>query len=158
MAKKKEDKVAEYFGTAIKDVEPKEPEPKTYDSDMWELYELVGERLMDEDVCVNADAPPEVEIQNNFVKDCMAMIPASVGLPPLRETYKFMARVTCVVPKGNDTRLRMDLLKDTVRAALMKEPFVIRGYTINTIVVDGANKRDTGVWTSELSLFMTVSK
>ena len=147
MAKKKEDKVAEYFGTAIKDVEPKEPEPKTYDSDMWELYELVGERLMDEDVCVNADAPPEVEIQNNFVKDCMAMIPASVGLPPLRETYKFMARVTCVV-----------LLKDTVRAALMKEPFVIRGYTINTIVVDGANKRDTGVWTSELSLFMTVSK
>ena len=146
MVKKKVETVSEYFGAAIK-------EP--YDSDMLEFRTLVGDRLKAEDVCVN-DA--KVEIQNNFVDNCMAMIPESVGLPPLRETYKFMARVTCVVPKGNDTSLRMDILKDTVRAAIMKEPFVIRGYTINTIVVDGENKRDIGVWTSELSLFMTVSK
>ena len=130
-------------------------EPVSYDSDMLEFRALVSKRFKAEDVCVN-DA--KVKIQNNFVKDCMAMIPASVGLPPLRETYKFMARVTCVVPKGNETSLRMDILKDTVRAAIMKEPFAIRGYKINAIVVDGENKRDIGVWTSELSLFMTVSK
>jgi hypothetical protein len=127
-------------------------------SDMWAIYELVGQRLIDEGIMVNSDTLPEVEIQSNFVDDCMAMIPQITGAPPEYAPFNFTARMTCVVAKGYETGTRLEILKNAVRAAFMREPLVIKSYTVSPIVVGEKDTREVGVRKSELTVVMKVEK
>jgi hypothetical protein len=128
------------------------------ESDMWAIYNLIGERLIDEGILVNSDALPEVEIQDNFVDDCTAMIPQNTGGPPEYAPFNFTARMTCVVAKGYETGTRLEILKNTVRAALAKGPLTLRSYTITPTVVGENDTREVGVRKSELTVVMKVEK
>ncbi len=126
-------------------------------SDMWALYNLVGNRLEEEGIVVNG-SPPEVEIQNNFVDNCMAMIPQTTGEGPAYSPFNFTARITCVVAKGYETGTRLEILKDAVRAAFSKEPLVLRNFKISPVVVGEKDTRDVGVRKSELTVVMKAEK
>jgi hypothetical protein len=127
-------------------------------SDMWAIYELVGQRLIDEGIMVNSDTLPEVEIGKNFVDNCMAMIPQNTGGPPEYAPFNFTARMTCIVAKGYETGTRLEILKNAVRAAFMKGPLVLRNFNISPTVVGEADTREVGVRKSELTVVMKVEK
>ena len=132
-------------------VEPVEPvEPKAPSSDMWTIYEAVSQRLIDNDILVNSDYPIRVEIQDDFVKDCKAMI---TTVP-----YIFEAKIHCMVAKGDDTGLRLDLLKNVVRAALLKAPLDVEKLQISILVTREEDLRVTGFRKSVLSLLMTAEE
>ena len=154
VAKKKvvKEKVKEvsWSGFAPERVEVEPTEPKAPSSDMWTIYEAVGQRLIENDILVNADFPIRVEIQNDFVNDCKAMI---TTVP-----YVFEARIHCMVAKGEDTGLRLDLLKNVVRAALLKAPLEIGQLQISMLVSSEEDMRITGYRKSVLTLLMTAEK
>jgi hypothetical protein len=124
-------------------------------SDMWELYNQLGNRLEEEDIVVNGSVPPFVEIGTNFVDNCEAMIVANIG--PHYSPYVFVARVTCIVAKGQETGLRLEILKNAVRATL-KEPFRVRKYVINAVVTNEGDERVIGARKSELTISMSATK
>ena len=97
-------------------------------------------------------------MQCDFVDDCSAMIPPLVGDPPLFAPFTFTVRVTCVVPKGYETGVRLDILKDSVRAALTKEPLVLRNYSISSAIMSETDSREVGVRKSALVVGMKVEK
>lgn len=137
------------------DVTPTEIKPT---SDMWAIYNLVGERLIDEGLFVNSDTLPSIEIQNNFVDDCMAMIPQGVGQPPEYPPFNFTARISCVVAKGYETGTRLEILKDAVRAAFMRGPFTFGLLTVTPTIVGEKDTKEIGVRKSELTIIMKVEK
>jgi hypothetical protein len=121
-------------------------------SDMETLYYEVGNRLVDEGINVNVDTLPKVEIDNFG----MAMIPQTVFSPPDFPPWTFTVRMTCVVAKGYETKTRLEILKNAVRAALMKEPLAIRNFTVSAVVVNEHNTREVGVRKSELTVAIKV--
>lgn len=154
MKKKEAEKKVEVTEIFQKAVE-KKFEKKAPSSDMWALYNLLGERLEKEGIIVNGSVPPFVEMGANFVDNCMARINAQVG--PTASPYNFVARVTCIVPKGQSTGLRLEILKNVVRAAL-KEPFRVRDYEISALVTNEGDERMIGVRKSELTINLSATK
>jgi hypothetical protein len=133
--------------------------PKAKQSDMWTVYNAVLERFDAEEIAVNSDNDPNrVEIEEDFVKDCSAMISERMGTPPEYAPYNFEAKVTCVVVKGNDTGLRLDLLKQAVRNALMKEPLDFGTFQVSTVVTDEADSKVIGFRQSVITLNMQAER
>ena len=64
--------------------------------------------------------------------------------------------MTCIVAKGYETKTRLEILKNAVRAALMKEPLAIRNFTVSAVVVNEHNTREVGVRKSELTVAIKV--
>ena len=122
-----------------------EPEPVPM-NDMEMLSDVVRKRLKAEGLRVNTDALPTVEIKQDFVDDCTAMIPPNGGI--------LKVRVTCVIAKGYDTETRLILFKDSVRRALMNEPLRLRSYAIRSIVTREDDSRLVGVRKSVLTVQM----
>jgi hypothetical protein len=141
----------------VSDVEWLKPQNKAAakQSDMWTVYNAVLDRFDAEGVAVNSDTDPNrVEIGCDFVDDCSAMIPARTGTPPEYAPFNFTARVTCVAAKGNETGLRLDILKNTVRAALMNEPLDLETYRVSVYVTDEQDSVVVGFRKSVLTLIM----
>jgi hypothetical protein len=131
----------------------KDPEPK---SDMWAVYHLINDRLEAEDITVNGRLP-NVELGKDFVNDDMAMIPMFVGEPPLFQPFTFTVRMTCVVAKGYETKTRLEILKNSVRAAL-KEPFVLGNIELTAAIIKEADSREVGVRKSALTISVKAEK
>jgi hypothetical protein len=129
----------------------KEASPPKIAGDVGALCNALTARLKDEDISVNS-APPTVQIGDNFVKNKSAMIVANVG--PSAAPFNITAYVNCVVPKGNQTGLRLEILKNAVRAAL-KEPLQIGPVTVRALVTNEADSRAIGIRMSELTITMS---
>lgn len=97
----------------------KEQSPTPIENDMTAIRDELVARLAEEDVKVNSHALPTVIIGDDYVQDLSAMIPPNIG--PSFAPHNFMARVTCVVEKGQNTGLRLELLKKAVRASLQQK-------------------------------------
>lgn len=129
----------------------KDAPPPKFTGDVGVLCNALAARLKDEDISINS-APPTVQIGNNFVKNKSAMIVANVG--PSNAPFNITAYVTCVVPKGNQTGLRLEILKNAVRAAL-SEPLQIGTVTVSAFVTNEADARAIGIRMSELTITMS---
>lgn len=124
-------------------------------SDMMTLQNAVVERLTDEGINVNSDKLPEVML-TDFVGNLSAMIPQTVFSAPDFSPWTFTVRMTCVVAKGYETVTRLEILKNAVRAALMKEDLAIRNLAVSAVVVNEHDTREVGVRKSELTVAMKV--
>ena len=127
-------------------------------SDMQNVYDKVIERFDAEDIAVNTKDMNRVEIGKDFVKDCSAMISERMSTPPEYAPFNVEAKLTCVVVKGNDTGLRLDLLKQAVRNALMKEPLDFGTFLVSTVVTDEADSKVIGFRQSVMTLSMQAER
>ena len=161
MAKKKVDKkVTESKESPWSALPRAELEPAPPKSDMWAIYREIRTQIEDADLKVNSTNSTETQVRidrEDFVKDCMAMIPA-IGISPEYAVWNFSAMIHCVVPKGDNTVTRLEILKNVVRAALIGKPFILRGFNISIIITDEKNGRALGVRTSALSLLINVER
>ena len=168
MAKKKESKIelepdetvaAAYIQAAdlteaVKNVVPM--------SDMRALCETFMDALKAEGLTVNADDPTatQVTIGEDFVDDIAANVPAAVGMWPSYPVWNFTATMYAVVPKGDYTQTRLEIIKQMVRDALVKtlnmgEP---KEFNVSTVITDEKNQRGTGVRMSAMSLLVTIER
>jgi hypothetical protein len=152
------DKLEDFKENLSEALEPiTEEAPK---SDMWALYRVLKQRLEAEGISVNGPLTntPQVTIEKDFVKDCMAMIPVNmVGTLPEFAPFNVAARVTCIVAKGDNTGLRLDLLKQSVRAAVMQEPLDFGLlFKVNVVVTEEDDFREIGFRKSRLTLHLGV--
>lgn len=147
-------------------IEPKEakesqkPKKESPQSDMWNIYRAIRERVETEDLTVNAENPmqTQVKIGQDFVEDCMSMIPSRIGTPPEYPAWNFPAVVHCIVPKGDNTATRLSILKDVVRKALIKEPIEMGPVRLSFIVTNEEDSRAMGVRMSALSILIRVER
>lgn len=139
---------------------PKESKKEPPQSDMWNIYRAIRERLEAEDLIVNDKNPMQmqVRIEQDFVEDCMSMIPSRIGVPPEYPAWNFPAVIHCIVPKGDNTATRLSILKDVVRKTLIQEPIVMGLVRLSFIVTSEEDSRALGVRMSAISILVRVER
>ena len=146
--------------TQIKSKEPKKAK-ELPQSDMWNIYRAMRTLLEGEDLTVNDKNPMQMQVRiekDDFVEDCMSMIPSRIGAPPEYPAWNFPAVIHCIVPKGDNTATRLSILKDVVRKALIREPIVMGLVRLSFIVTSEENSRALGVRMSAISLLIRVER
>ena len=130
-------------------------------SDMWNIYRAMRTLLEGEDLTVNDKNPMQMQVRiekDDFVEDCMSMIPSRIGAPPEYPAWNFPAVIHCIVPKGDNTATRLSILKDVVRKALIQEPIVMGLVRLSFIVTSEEDSRALGVRMSTISLLVRVER